>query len=381
MFLAGLCYTSASASGTFVTVAPLGQRQRECGYAPRSGIPLPPPICVGGRLAHPAAGLHHRACLLHRLPRRRLRADQARRLPQPVAILAADLRHLLRHGRRHRHRHAVSVRHQLEPLLRRRRQHHLAAAGLRRSDRVLPRSDLPRRAAVRPQAGAAGHAFRRRRAGGRRHAVVGVLDPRHQQLDADAGRLRSDRRPVLPEGLVRDRLQPVAAVSLRAYGQRLLRDHRLRRARRRRLHGAARAIARRRPHDAAAGAVVPRHLRADPGRARRPARPEHARAPAGQARGDRRPVGRRQRRARLDHRLARPERRAQHRRDRDPETRQSLSHPFVGRRRQRPEGFPGRSAAAGRDRLFRLPHHGRHRALDAGDGGCRIIPAVAQAAR
>ena len=37
---------------------------------------------------------------------------------------------LLRHGRRHRHRHAVPVRHQLEPLLRRRRQRHLAAAGL-----------------------------------------------------------------------------------------------------------------------------------------------------------------------------------------------------------------------------------------------------------
>ena len=137
----------------------------------------------------------------------------------------------------------------------------------------------------------------------------------------------------------------------------------------------------RRPHDAAAGVVVPRHLRADPGRARRPARAEHARTPAGQARGDRRPVGRRQRRARLDHRLARPDSRAQHRRDRDPETRQPLSHPFVERRRQRLEGFPGRSAAAGRGGLFRLPHHGRHRAVDARDGGLRIILAVAQAAR
>src|SRR5580698_9869655 len=36
---------------------------------------------------------------------------------------------------------------------------------------------------------AAGDAFRRRGAGRRRYAVVGVLDPRHQQLDADAGRL------------------------------------------------------------------------------------------------------------------------------------------------------------------------------------------------
>ena len=155
-------------------------------------------------------------------------------------------------------------------LRRRRRQHHLAAVGLRRPDRVLSGSDVSRRAAVRPQAGAAGDAFRRRSAGRRRHAVVGVLDPCHQQLDADAGRLRGDRRPVLPERLVRDRLQPVAAVSLRAHGQRLLCHHRLRRARRRRLHGAARTIAGRRPHDAAAGVVVPRHLRADPGRARRP---------------------------------------------------------------------------------------------------------------
>ena len=117
-------------------------------------------------------------------------------------------------------------------------------SGLRGPDGVLPRSDLSRRAAVRPQAGAAGDAFRRRGAGRRRHPVVGVLDPCHQQLDADAGRLRNGRRPVLSKGLVRDHVQPVAAVSPRPHGQRLLCDHRLRRARRRRLYGAARTIAR-----------------------------------------------------------------------------------------------------------------------------------------
>ena len=62
----------------------------------------------------------------------------------------------------------------------------------------------------------------------------------------------------------------------RAHRQRLLRHDRLRRAGRRRLHGAARAIAERRPRDAAAGALVPRHLRAAADGARRHARPQHA---------------------------------------------------------------------------------------------------------
>ena len=45
----------------------------------------------------------------------------ARRLSAPLAVLDQDLRGLVRHGRRLRHRHAVPVRHQLEPLLATRR--------------------------------------------------------------------------------------------------------------------------------------------------------------------------------------------------------------------------------------------------------------------
>ena len=59
------------------------------------------------------------------------------------------------HGRRLGHRAQLPVRHQLEPLLGRRRQRHRAADRLRGADRLLPRSDLPRRDAVRLEPGAA----------------------------------------------------------------------------------------------------------------------------------------------------------------------------------------------------------------------------------
>ena len=49
---------------------------------------------------------------------------------------------------------------------------------LRRADGVLPRSRLPRRPAVRPQARAAMGALLRRAHGGGRHALLDVLDPR-----------------------------------------------------------------------------------------------------------------------------------------------------------------------------------------------------------
>ena len=67
---------------------------------------------------------------------------------------------LLRDGRGLRHRDAVPVRHQLEPLFGCDRQYRRAADGLRGPDRVLPRGGLPRRAAVRTQARAPVGAFR-----------------------------------------------------------------------------------------------------------------------------------------------------------------------------------------------------------------------------
>ncbi len=76
-----------------------------------------------------------------------------------------------------------------------------------------------------------------------------------------------------------------------------------------------------------------------------------------------------QRRSSLDYRLAGRSGGTQCRRDRHTEARQPLSHPFLGRRGQRPEGFSARSARAGRRRLFLFPHHGRDRPSDAGSGG------------
>ena len=46
-------------------------------------------------------------------------------------------------------------------------------------------------------------AFHRRPAGRGRHAVLVVLDPGREQLDADAGRLRDHRRPFLPQDWLR----------------------------------------------------------------------------------------------------------------------------------------------------------------------------------
>ena len=65
----------------------------------------------------------------------------------------------------------------------------------------------------------------------------------------------------------------------------------------------------------------------------------------------------------LDHRLARRNEERNLCEIAIPQSRQSLSHPFLGWRGQRPEGLSARSAAAGRDRLLRLPHHGGDRLL------------------
>ncbi len=124
--------------------------------------------CRPSRSASPPSSRSGGAALRHR----------ARRLPPHLDVLDQDLRRLVRHGRRVRHHHAVPVRHELEPLFRRGRRHHLAAARLRGADGVLSRGGLPRRAAVRPQAGAALGPFLRRADGGARHARLDLLDSR-----------------------------------------------------------------------------------------------------------------------------------------------------------------------------------------------------------
>ena len=114
--------------------------------------------------------------------------DRRGPLQTALRLLDEDLRRLVRHGRGHRHRPVLRARHQLEPVLGRRRQHHRAARRLRSTVRVLSRSDLPRHPAVRRRPGAAAGARLLRHRGRGRHAGVGILDPRRQQLDAHAGR-------------------------------------------------------------------------------------------------------------------------------------------------------------------------------------------------
>ena len=100
----------------------------------------------------------------------------------------------LRHGRRVRHRDELPVRHQLERLLRQDRPGDRAADGLRGADRLLPRGRLPRRHAVRHEARRAAACTSSPPDGGGRHADLRLLDPVGQQLDADAGGLRHQRR-------------------------------------------------------------------------------------------------------------------------------------------------------------------------------------------
>ena len=88
-------------------------------------------------------------------------ALRRRRALQPGGpLLGQDLRHQLRHGRRHRHPDGVSVRHQLGALLESRRRRHRPDAGHGGRVLVLPRIDLPGPVPVRREAaGAAGHWF------------------------------------------------------------------------------------------------------------------------------------------------------------------------------------------------------------------------------
>ena len=194
---------------------------------------------------------------------------------------------------------------------------------------------------------------------------VVVLDSRRQQLDADAGRLRDDRRPLLPEGLDRDHLQSVVPLSPRAHGLRVLRHHRF-------VVLGVGAYTVRRGRFVAEGrmmlstdAVVADDLRAaaDGASAISTAstRCNHQPAKLAAIEGA---VGQRPRRARLDHRLARDEARNA--------TVCEIAHPAssaasilthsLGRRGATGSRISRRRAAAGRDRLFRLPHHGRRSA-------------------
>ena len=140
--------------------------------------------------------------------------------PRPLPVLVEDLRRQLRHGRRLGARDGLPVRHQLERLLALRRQRHRAAARLRGADRVLPRGRLPRRDAVRLEPRRARAALLRDADGRGRHADLGDVDPRVEQLDAHAAGLRDRRRPRRADRLARGDLQSVVPVPAHAHGRR-----------------------------------------------------------------------------------------------------------------------------------------------------------------
>ena len=294
------------------------------------------------------------------------------------ALLDQDLRGLVRDGRRVRNRAVLSVRHQLEPLLGRGRQRGRSVDRLRGAERVFPGGDLPRRAAVRlqPRAALALRAVGSDRR--RRHRHLGVLDSVGQQLDADADRLRTARRRRLSDRLARDHLQSEFPLSLRAHAQRRLPHHRLRRARGRRALSGRRPTRRGRPHHAAHGDRPDRHPGAAAIGAWRSARPQHARASADQDRCDGSALGWQQAR-RLPHlRLAGRKGGREQVSDFHPERR--VAHPHASHERPVPgiEQRAGVPTAAGEDRVFRVPHHARHRLLH--DRRCivRRVPVVAR---
>ena len=140
--------------------------------------------------------------------RRPVAADTPHRVPRPLQLLEEDLRGRLRHGRGVRPGHELPVRHQLECLLRQGGPGDRPAHGLRSALRLFPRGRFPRRDALRPETRRSEAAFLRDVHGRIRHLHLGLLDPRGQQLDADAAGFRGQRRgPIRADGLVGGDLQ------------------------------------------------------------------------------------------------------------------------------------------------------------------------------
>ena len=86
----------------------------------RSGPARAHPVRVHDHVPHHLPGVHDRALGLYRDARRAVAAAPGGALSPPDAVLDQDLRRVVRHGRRVRHRALLPVRHQLEPLFRRR---------------------------------------------------------------------------------------------------------------------------------------------------------------------------------------------------------------------------------------------------------------------
>ena len=344
-------------------------------HGPRSRAPGAVAVRVQHLVPHPVPGVHHRARGLDRRAGGALAEERQHGPRQSVPLLDQDLRRVVRHGRGVRHRHVVPVRHQLERALEPRRQRARPAPPLRGAERVLPRGVVPRHPAVRPRSGTALGALRRRLRRGGGHADLRVLDPRRQQLDADADRLRAARGHVPRHQLVAGGVQSLVPVPVRAHGHGGVFDHRVRGRRGERLASvepACGAARRGRPvhgarpdHGARAGAADPR----------RSARAEHVRAPARQGGGHGRPLGDPRRRAVRAVRPARSGGRDEPLRGRDPEARQPDPHPRARRHGARARRMAARGAAVRADRVLVVSSDGRPRAAHDRGGGAQPLAA------
>ena len=346
----------------------------------RSAAALPHPVRVRRRLSLPAPGVHDRARVLHRGAGRAAPRHREARIPPDLVVLDQDLCGLVRDGRRVGNRDAVPVRYQLEPLFRCHGERDRAAHGVRGPHRVLPRGGVPRRAALRPQAGPAVGALRRRGDGRARDALQHLLDPHRQQLDADAGRLRDRRRPVRPDRLACGDVEPVVPVPVHAHRRRGLSDDRLHRDRPRRVVSPSRALCPGGEDHDRDGGRARRGAGARPGAPRRRARAQHARAPAAEARRDGGNLGDAGRAARGAVRAAGRSSGGESRRGVDPEPREPLPDLRLERGGQGTEGFSAGRAAAGSAGVLRLSRHGRDVGGDVRAHGLGLLARLAQAA-
>ena len=178
------------------------------------------------QLPHHLSLVHDRSGGLAGDDRGRAAGDRQSGLSARVRFLAEGVRGVVRHGRGHRHRHGVPVRHQLERAGGEDRLDPGAAARLRGLHRLHAGGDVLRRDAARPRARVAVVLLLRLLHGVARHDVLVVLDPRQQQLDAGAARPRHRRWQDHAGGLAGDRAGPGDDGALAAHAARRVPDQR-----------------------------------------------------------------------------------------------------------------------------------------------------------
>ena len=188
-------------------------------------FPVTHPVRIRDVVPHPVSGFHHRPGRLAGVPGGAVAAPAHRHAARPVLFLDEGVRRFVRPGRGVGHRHEFPVRHQLVRAVHRGGQRAGAAAQLRGDDGVFPGGDFPGRDAVRLEPGQPSHAFRRYLHGVFRHPAVEFLDPRGQQLDADAAGLHRGGRRHPRHRLVGGHLQSLVPDAPGAHGAGLFPEH------------------------------------------------------------------------------------------------------------------------------------------------------------